>query len=798
MRELRWAIRRLLRTPAFTIAAVATLSLGIGAAVVVFSALEAVVLRPLPYRDPGKLAFLWIDDVKRGIHEEGTTYPTYLDWKAQSRSFEDLALYGRGYEMTITGVAEPERVRAAVVTPSYFALLGVPPLLGRTFTDEEERAGEKVVVISHEVWQRRFGRNSAAIGASLQLDGAAWRVIGVMPERYTFPGRGDGVWVPALHFPPIDRMNTRRDADFFIVLGRLLPGVTFGGAQAEMKVIGDQLARIHPVSDPEFGGYTARVVPLNKQILGPRLPQTLWLLMGAVAFLLLVACVNIANLILARGASQQPELAVRAALGASFGALLRQQLTEGAVIAAAGGASALLLAIPALQVLPLMIPPDLPRFDTIAMNPAVFAFALAAAMTACLLFALAPAWRQAGTDVSFALRGSGRATDAVTSRLQGALITGEFAIAIVLVAGAGLFLRSLLAVRSVEPGFAVKNTLLFQTGRSASGAPGSGAVFFGELHRRIRTLPGVQASGAVGDFFIERNPDYVVMVEGGATDSSQQVTVDATGPGFLEASGVRLIRGRLLAESDYGGPPRAVVVNETFAKRFFPGRDAVGRRIWFSGTNPKNEWITIVGVVGDMHRRGLEREAVCEAFGPVIWSDADIIVRASVPPETLVPAIRAIVRQLDAGAFVYGVTTVERSLDRYSADRRLQVWLLGTFSLIALGLAAVGIFGVMQYLVSQRRREIGIRMALGARPGDVQADVVRRGLMRAFAGVVIGVTGAALLNRAFASLLYGVSPVDPITFAASALLLLAVAAGACWIPARSAAATDPAIALREQ
>ena len=429
MNAWRHAFRALKRSPGFTAAAVATLALGIGSAVLVFAVLYSVVLRPFPYHDPGRLVFIWIDDVQRNIHEEGLSYPTFLDWKSRAKTFADIAVRGRGDSAVLTG-AEPERVLIDVVSANFLPVLGVRPLAGRLFTAEEESRGSLVAVISDRLARRRFGSASAAVGRALELDSRIWRVVGVIPTRMGIPPSRQDIWAPARKFPVLERFITRRSSDFFMGIGRLRAGVSVAQAQAELNVIGRDLAREYPINDPDFGGYGARVVPFEEQIVGVRFSRMLWMVMGAVGLVLLIACVNVANLLLARGASRQSELAIRTALGARMSTLVREQMMEGLLLPFCGGALGLALAAVALRVLPFIAPSDLPRFDDLHMNGPVLLFTLAAAAAACVLFGVAPSWMAARRDPMVGLRGAGaRVADAGSGRLQSALVVAEFALA---------------------------------------------------------------------------------------------------------------------------------------------------------------------------------------------------------------------------------------------------------------------------------------------------------------------------------------------------------------------------------
>jgi predicted permease len=788
------SFRALLRAPGFSAAAIAAVALGTGAATLVFAVLYSIVLRPLPYRDPSRLAFIWIDDTKRNIHKEGVSYPTFLDWQAQNKSFEDIAVRGRGGEARLTG-AEPERLLADIVSADFFSALGVAPEAGRVFTSEEENDGARVAVISRRLAVRRFGSASAALEKTVELDRRMWRVVGVMPAGYGIIPTQQDLWLPARKFPQLESLMVRRDSDFFMGIARLKPGVTFESAQADLNAIGARLAIAYPIADPEFGGYAVSVIPFARQLLGDRLPQSLWIALAAAGLVLLVACVNVANLFLVRGTSRQREVAIRSALGAPASKLISLQFVEGAILAAAGGAVGLLLAWLGAKVLPVIAPANLPRLGNIAIHPAAVAFAIAASTASALLFAAGPAWVQSRKDPAAALNSASTRLTSRASRLEPALVITEFAFAFVLIAGAGIFLHTLLAITAIDPGFETKNSLLFEID-APEGQPQS--VFFRALLDRLRQIPGVRTAGAITDFFIERNPDEVVTVYGRPTVSGEQVIVDAVSPEFLASIHARRVRGRFLNEADYGqGPPSTVVINETFAKRFFPAEDAIGQHIKFGTAQARGPWITIVGVVADLRRQGRERAAVCEAFGPVIGGSMDVVIRTSGRAEDVLPAVRSAIRNIDPNGLAYNVTTLDHKLAEYASDRRLQAWMIGSLSFLILWLAAIGAYGVMQHVVVQRRHELAIRMAMGATPPQIWRAVISRGVLQAAAGITAGIVLFAIVQRFLRSLIYGVSTFDPISLVGAAALLSFAGLLACAAPATIAARADPSNLLRD-
>ncbi|MBL8218902.1 MAG: ABC transporter permease [Bryobacterales bacterium] len=796
LQDMRFAFRQMKRAPAFTISAVTTLSLGIGAAVLVFAVLHTVVLRPLAFHQPEQLAFVWIHDAKRGIREEGVSWATYRDWLAMNRTFETLSVRGRRSYMVLHG-EEPERILVDVVTPNYFSVLGVTTEAGRLFTDHEDEQRQAVIVISHRLALRRFGSVPGAVGEQLVLNGMPWRIAGVMPAGFGIPPSQQDVWMPARSFPDI-RAWEARTMDFFMGVGRLKPGITAEAAARDLNDIGKQLEKAYPVNDPDFGGYGVAVVPLMDQVLGHSLPRTLWMLLCAVGLLLLVASVNVANLLLARWKARQGEYAVRAALGAGMGALLRQQWMEGLVLSGCGCVLGLLGARLGLHFVRLAAPSDIPRLEQLSIDPRVTAFAVAASLAACLLFGLLPAWMQARRPPqSYLVTAGNRVTGSVRT-MQSVLMAVEMGLAFTLATGAVLFVRSLWNVSAVDAGFESRNAVLAEVDMDSTDRKTDPPAFFRALLERLRQSPGVQAAGAIGDFFIQLNPDYSVTVRGRATESGEQVTVDPVSSSFLQAAGARLLDGRFLNDSDYNsGWPATVVINETFARRFFPSQRAVGQHFKFGTADARGPWIEVVGVIADMHRRGLDRSAVCEGFGPLIGRNMSVLMRTAVAPAQAEAAIRAAARQIGGGTIVHGVTTVEARLQELTANRRIQAWSMTGFALLTVLLAAAGIAGAIQYAVTERRRETAIRMAVGANSHHVRLLVLRHAAASVAAGVVLGCLVVAIAHRAIASLLFGVTALDAMALSIAAAVVTLVAAIACWGPVRHAARMDPACLLRE-
>ena len=836
IQDLRFGIRMLLKNPGFTLVAALTLALGIGANTAIFSLVNGVLLRPLPFHQPDRLAMLWTDDIKRNLREGATSYPNFIDWRSQSQIFSEMAIFS-GNPLVLTDTDEPERVLGGFVSSNLFTLLGVKPALGQSFSPGEEEGGERVVVLSHWLWQHRFGAAPDVIGKSVKIDGdansrkngpRAARVIGVMPPGFYFPNKETQLWEPATVYWRWKRESGERfmaEARRLGVVGRLKPHATIGQAQAEMATIGQRLAQTYPISNPDFPGFAVNVVPLLDQITGTKLQLALWVLLGAVAFVLLIACVNVANLTLARGASREREFAIRAALGASRVRLLRQLLTESVTLAMGAGLLGLALAAAGLQALTLAAPPGIPRLDEVRLDPSVLLFTLGISLFAGLFFGLAPAWKISQQRPQHALKeNSSSSGGRELRRTHSMLAVLECALAVALLAGAGLLIRSFLRLQSVNPGFRPEGVLLARVLPPLSIRSGGQAeTFFEQLRERLAGIPGVQSVASTDDFLIRGTPDESITIEGRPSTSdgktSQLNSADAS-PDFFQTMGVPLLRGRFFTRADaltkiqvlYAPreqvqqpgaapaerpPAEAVIINETFARRFFPDEDPIGKRFYF-GPPTKIYWHEIVGVVGDMRRQGLEKQPIPEYFGPHLGGAADVVARVNADPLAFAATVREAIRSVDKNAVILNVTTAEARLGELSAERRLNTWLLALFAALALALAAIGIYGVMHYSVAQRTHEIGVRIALGAQPADALRLVIGQGLRLMSSGVALGLLAAFALTRVMASLLFGVSAHDPVTFIGVALLLFGVAIVACYLPARRAARVDPMVALRSE
>jgi predicted permease len=804
IQDLRYGLRALAKNPGFTTIAILTLALGIGANTAIFSVLNAVVLRPLPYRDPGQLAVLWTDNLRQNLHEERTSYPNFEDWKVQNRAFADMA-FCSAFTVNLTGGETPERVVAARVSSNLFALLGVNPILGHTFTTEDEGRSNRVIVLSYGLWQRRFGSSVTALGQTLDIDGAPAVVIGVMPPAFQIPGSDVQFWEPHVMFAGWSRVKSERAIPSGYVVARLKSGVTFREAQTEMELVGHRLARRYPdlANNVDFFGFRVNVVSLSIQITGRQTRVTLWLLFGAVVLVLLIACANVASLLLARGAGRRQEAAVRAALGAGRGRLLRQLLTENVLLAVGAGALGLAMAAVGDRVLVSLAPQDVARLDQVALDRVVFAFAAGLCLLTVVFSGLAPAWKASRSDPQDALKSDGRglAGGRGIRRTHGLIVTCEYALAVILLCGAGVLIRSLGRIQSVDPGFRTAHVLIARAVQSSTTPEARWAELYPQVLARLRLIPGVEAAGAIDNFFFESNPDDTIVPEGqdSARTGSQQVMDDGVSAGFFRTAGVPFLKGRLFSEQDGPAAPRVAIVNQTLARRFWPGEDPIGKRFRFGFAKPADPWISVVGVAGDMRRAGLTTVPISQVFLPLAQDPArgmDFVVRTEADPLKLAAAVRAAVGAADKTVPVFNVSTLDQKLHDQTAPVRFETALLSTFAALALLLAGVGIYGITRYSVAQRTHEIGVRIALGATRADVLALVVRETLQLSLTGVALGILGALVVTRSLSSLLYEIKPTDQITYAVVVLGLTGVALAACSVPARRAARVDPMVALR--
>jgi putative ABC transport system permease protein len=800
--DLQYGFRSLAKSPGFAAVAVLTLALGVGANAAIFSVLRAVVLRDLPYHDADRIAVMWTKNIRQNL-PDGSSYLNFRDWKDQSQEFEDMAAYIRPEftRGTVGTGADAERVDVGVVGPGFFELLGTVPLLGRTFEAADFSATPRAIVISHGLWQQRFAADRNVVGRTIQVGDTASEIVGVMPPEFELPTAEVQLWQP-LFFGPQWQNPGSRGADALIVLGRLRPGATITSARSEMDAIAARLRNEYPNTNASFGVTTD---PLTDRVIGRTTERSLWLLFGSVGFVLLIACANVASLVLARAAARRHEFSLRTSLGASKLRLVRQALTENLVLSALAGGAGLLIAWYGTVTLRSLAPGALPRADTIRVDGSVLLFLLGASLASGLLAGLIPALQLSTVKPAELLREGGpRALGGRGGRrIHQGLVVAEITLAVMLLSGAGLLIRSFVRVQTANRGFDSSNVLLLQVDLPGTyNTAEKRAAFFAEATRRIRSLPGVAAVGAISDFFIHRQPDYRVALEGqpprGPDDAAPPLTEDQIVPGYFEAMRIPLLRGRLLQDSDLApGAQPVVVINEEMARRFWPGQDPVGKRLKY-GLDPgaKGPWKTVVGVVADMRRQRLDEPAIPYMFQPGVIGAMDIAVRTVGDPTLLREAIRAEMRAIDPMAPPYGIVTVEQRLGRTVALRRLQTMLLVALAAVALVLAVIGVYGVIHQSVAARTQEIGIRMALGANSSSVMRMVLTGGLTPAIAGLVLGLMGSLALGRTIATFLYETSPLDPLIYGAVTTLLLAVTTAACLAPARRAARFDPMVALR--
>ena len=807
LQDIRYAFRMLLKRPSFTVIVVLTLALGIGANTTIFSAIDAVLLNPLPYKDPERLMVVWETNKQLGPEmwdRNEAAIGNFLDWRSRNQSFDQLgALFDT--DMNLTGVGEPQRIKSVVATTNFFQVLGVQPMLGRSFSPESETPGSPfTAIISHELWQRQFGSDPGLINKSLTLNGHQVEVIGVMPPGFElqFPiSVHVDMWVPFVIDVADPDYHDRRN-NFLYTVGRLKQGVSQEQAQAEMKLIASQLQQQYPETNADRG---VRVVSLHKQVVG-NVESYLYMLFAAVGFLLLIACANVAGLLLARVTARQREVAVRMALGASRWRLIRQLLTESVIFSALSGALGLLLAYGGVKLLVALTPSEVPRLHEIGLHVPVFLWTLAISVVTGLLFGLAPALQASRPDVNAALKeSSGRNPGSIQgSGLRNLLVVSEVAVALLLLVGAGLMTKSFLRLQQVDPGFDATNVVSMNIALPTSKYREQQLnIFYDQLFERIRNLPGVKSVGGINPLPLGgTNISLSVLVEGApavALTDRPSVGVRVVTPGYFQTMSIPILKGRPFTEQDRDNTPNVILVNEALASRFWPNQDAVGKRLDFEEDSGKQVWREIVGVVGNVKHKALATEVMPEAYFPYKQGPENfmgLVVRTASDPVSMIPAIRNQVLSIDKDQPVSDIMTMEQRLAKSVASSRFVMLLLGSFSVLALGLAAVGIYGVMSYLVTQRTQEIGVRMALGAQKRDVLKLVVRRGMVLAIVGTVIGLIASLALTRLMRSLLFEVTPTDWLTFVITSVVLLTVALLACYIPARRATKVDPLVALR--
>jgi putative ABC transport system permease protein len=794
-KDIRYGARSLLQRPGFTAIAVITLALGIGANSAIFNVVNAVLLRPLPFPESEQLAMLEGINPTAGITQSNMSVPDFADWQTQNQVFEKLAGFVAGGTLLASG-DETERVRATAVTTDFFPLFRTDANKGRTLAaDDSQKGNEPVAVLSYGLWQRRFGAAENVIGSKVTLSGKSTTIVGVMPPGFDYPAQSE-LWVPF----PVEAAAERRDNRYLNVIARLKPGVTPVQAQAQLDSINARLAQSYHETN---SGWTVKVTNLRERLVGA-MRLSLLVLLGAVAFVLLIACANVANLLLARATVRAKEIAVRTALGASRWRIIRQLLTESALLSLVGGGLGLLLSVWLTRLLISISPPNSPRFDEIKPDARVLAFTVALTLLTGLLFGLAPALQSSRIDLNERLKEGGRSGTAGAghNRMRSLMMVSEIALSFMLLVGAGLLIKSFMRLRDVSPGFNADHVLSLRVsaGKYANGEPR--AQFYRQAVEHLQTLPGVQSVGAVlslplgGDTL---NVGRAFIREGrpATPEESGDAAYLVATPAYFRALQIPLLAGRPFTDQDTDQAAKIMIVNETMARQLWPGESPVGRRltIWRDEKFPRE----IVGVVGDV-KESLDTEAGPQMYVPYAqdanWSSMSFVIRAQGDPMSLTAGARNEFRSLDKGIPVFGVRTMNEVLAISVAPRRTPMLLLSAFAGVALLLAMMGIYGVTAYYVTQRTQEIGIRMALGAQMSDVLKLVLKGGMALALLGIAAGLVGAFALTRLLSSLLFGVKPTDLATFAAVSLCLVTTALIACYIPARRATKVDPLVALR--
>ena len=800
LQDLRYSLRMLRKNLGFTIIAVFTLALGIGANTAIFSVVDNVLLRPLPFKEPDRLVSIWENNPQKGEYRSPTGPANYLDWKSQSGVFEEMAAY-MTWTYNLTGVDDPERIESAVVSGSFFQALGVEAASGRVLLPDDDRPGsDNVVVLSHGLWQRRFGGDQNIIGQKITLNRNSFIVVGVMNADFRFPHKEVELWVP-FGFAP--KQYEDRVSKFISVVARLKPSVELEQAKAEMATIAARLEQQYPEANT---GWSVGVVSLQEdEVRAVKSP--LLILLGAVGFVLLIACVNVANLLLVRVAKKQKELAIRAALGAGRLRLLSQLLSESLVLALLGGMFGMLLALWGVEILPMLAPGDIPRLDRVAMDMRIFGFTLGVSFVTALIFGLAPALSASKPDIQTMLKEeSAGSTRGSGIRPRNLLIVAEVAIALVLLVGAGLMMKSFLRLQAVDPGFNSANVLTMRVWLPASkyATNQQQIAFFQQVVDRIEAVPGVESVGAIQDLPLRLNKmTYALAIEGRPPSSPGEKTEAAyrvVTPDYFNTLGIAVLGGRQFTREDNLNSPPVLIINQSMAKRYWPGEDPVGKRLRF--LEDESLWYTVVGVVADIKHMGLDAEEGAAVYQPhaqksftfLRWMT--LVARTSAEPTGFIAGIRNQVLALDRDQPVYDIVTVEQLLSQSVAKPRFMMLLLALFAATALILVVIGVYGVIAHTVSERTREIGIRMALGARAADVVKMVLGQAMAFIVMGVAAGLVGALCLTRIMTGLLYDVTATDPITYLGVSLLLVIIALAACYIPARRAAKVDPIIALR--
>ncbi len=806
LKDIRYGFRTLLKSPGFTLVAVLVLALGIGANSAIFSVVNGVVLRPLPFSDPERIvtAHGHGDEANRSIV---VSYPDYIDWRDSTKTFEALAVYNTAGALLMNAGDEPEQMNGFVASADIAQVLNVKPALGRFFTREDDRPDSApVILLGYDFWRRRFNSDPNIVGKQIRVSNKATTVLGVLAQGFKFPVDEDRTDFVQPVAPSIGENAARRGSHSLKVVGRLKPGVTLEQATAEMRAVEERIEQEQPDDTNALGGV---IVPLNEDLVG-NLRRSLLVLLAAVGFVLLIACANVANLLLARATESRKEIAIRTALGASRLRILRQLLTESLLLSLAGGGLGLLLAMWGVDLLVAVSPLDIPRLNEVGLDARVFAFTAVVSVLTGLFFGLVPAAQALKVDLNETLKEGGRGSTegGARTRVRALLVVSEMALSLVLLVGAGLMIRSFLNLRAVNPGFDPHNVMTTRISLTRAKYPDAEQqrVYFHEVLERVKALPGVESAAFVNPLPLSGNSSSVTFtIAGGPTvqpGHEPESNYRRVTPDYFRVMRIPVSKGRAFTEHDTESAPFVVIINESFAKKFFPGEEPLGRSliIGADAQNPNPPPREIVGVVGDVHHEGLDAEAGPEYYIPFDQSPQrymSMVVRSKTEGASGVAAnVRNAIKELDREQFAPELKPMEELLSGSIAVRRFNMLLLGIFACVALLLAAVGIYGVMAYSVAQRTHEIGIRMALGAQGRDILRMVVGQGMALTFVGVVIGLAASFALTRFISGLLFGVKATDPLTFASVALILMGVALLANLIPARRATRVDPMVALR--
>jgi putative ABC transport system permease protein len=802
LQDIRYALRLMQRNWGFTLIAVLSLSLGIGANTALFSVINAVLLRPLPFAEPDRLVMIWEDATFIGFPQDTPAPGNYADWKAQAQTFADMAARSNR-SFNLTGDGEPEKVQAYEITANFFPLLGVQPILGRNFTEAEDQPGaNKVAIISHSLWQTRYGGEAGILNRTLLLNDEKYTVIGVMPADFQFGPDYIRLWTP-IAFTPQDLAN---HGDHYLnVVGRLKPGVTVAQANAEIQAIMKRIAEKNPEVSGQLG---ALVIPLHEQLTG-KMGRSLWLLLGAVGIVLLIACANIAGLLLSRAATRQRELAVRTALGAGRWRIVRQLLTESIVLAGVGGGLGLLLASWSFALLQGMIPSEMKLATTLTMDMRVLLFSLGVSLLAGVLFGLAPAWQTSKLELTVALKqGSSRSGFGSGRRLRHAFVVGEIALALVLLIGAGLLIQTLAKLHGQYASLRAESLLTLRTTlpENKYQEQPKRVAFYDQVLERVQALPGVTAAGYSTTVPLEwAGGANGITIEGRQADANTNWNANhrQVSPAYLQTMGIMLRNGRYFTAQDNAQSEPVTIINETMARQYWPHENPLGKRFKNGPVDSRHPWLTIVGVVADVRQMGVDKPTKAEMYFPyrqikshAFYAPRDLVIRATVEPTSLVAAVRAAIHAVDPNQPLANIRTMDSVLGEHTQVQQMGMLLLTAFAALALALAMLGIYGVLSYFVTQHTQEIGVRLALGADGRSIFALVLKRGLLLTGLGMGIGLAASLALTRLLRSLLFEVSAADPLTYIGVAVMLLTVAVLACALPARRAAKVAPMVALR--